>query len=204
VKIVQMDDISPQSIAKRVSDAAFGKPLVENSLRSLVVEAIVHLALGADWNWCGADWAGWDLEHRGDKIRLEVKQSAARQTWAPPKSQPRPVFDIAARKGYWVGSSWVAELGRLAHIYVFAFNPVTSEAADHRDPLQWDFYVVPAASLPDQKGLSLSRLKALVAPVGFSGLSTTVEAFRARIGCSDTPDFRKRYVAVPSGRHEHA
>ena len=62
------------------SEIAYGKPLIENSYRGLIVEIITGQALGSEWRLCSADWSGWDFEHRSG-CRLEVKQSAARQIW---------------------------------------------------------------------------------------------------------------------------
>ncbi len=37
-----------------------------------------HVDLGDEWKLVSANWSGWDIESR-DGIRVEVKQSAARQ-----------------------------------------------------------------------------------------------------------------------------
>ena len=104
-------------IVEMASAAAFGRRLIQNNLRSIVVEAIVAKALGPAWRWCSADWAPYDFEGPGG-LRLEVKQSAAQQTWSTSTSKPsKPVYDIAAR------------------------NEFVGEQADHRDPAQWCFYV---------------------------------------------------------------
>jgi hypothetical protein len=135
-------------IVAMASAAAFSKRLIQNNLRSIIVEAVVAKALGSAWRWSSADWAPYDFEGPNG-IRLEVKQSAAQQTWSTPI---RPLYDIAARKGFFVqgpdGSAWTARAGRNADIYVFARNEVVGEQADHRDPAQWRFYVVPAHGRP--------------------------------------------------------
>src|SRR6516225_4975694 len=78
--------------------------------------------LGPTWRCCPGDWLGWDFEHQ-DGTRLEVKQSAARQTWAPPKRSSRPTFDIRTRSGFYLGSEWHPEVGRHAHLYVSPIIP---------------------------------------------------------------------------------
>src|SRR4051794_26736965 len=106
-------------IRAMASEIAYGKPLIENSYRGLIVEIIVREALGSEWRLCSADWGGWDLEHPSG-CRLEVKQSAARQTWAAPKKPSPPRFDIEERTGYYCdGVTWMPHPGRPAHIYVF-------------------------------------------------------------------------------------
>jgi len=166
-------------IVRKASDAAFGQKLVVNYLRSIIVEAIVDSALNSDWTWCSTDWNGWDFEHQ-DSTRLEVKQSASRQSWATNREKPRQAqFDIAPRKGYWIGGSeWNPTLGRHAHIYVFAHHPVVDEIADHRDPSQWDFYVVPTLSLPDLRQIALSEVRRLATQLAFARLGAEVELVR--------------------------
>ncbi len=78
--------------------AAVGKPLVTNVLRGLLVEAMVAIALEPVWTWVAGDYASWDFEGpRG--LRLEVKQSAARQSWADENVISKCSFDIAPRTG---------------------------------------------------------------------------------------------------------
>lgn len=141
-----------RQIRDKLCNAAFGDPLVSNIYRGLVAEIIVDTELGALWNYCGSDWRSWDFEHV-DGCRLEVKQSAARQTWTRELNMAKPIFDIRARKGYFEGTDWigVADPRRFADIYVFAYHPIMDATADHRDPLQWQFYVVPANRLPKDK-----------------------------------------------------
>ncbi len=170
--------ISAHAIAARAAEVCFGKPLITNINRGLIAELIVEAALPPDWRWCGADYAGHDFEH-ADGTRLEVKQSAARQTWAAPTSGPsRASFDIASRSGRWEGALWVEGAGRRAQIYIFAHHPVADAAADHREPGQWRFYVVGAAMLPSSKTLALSRVRALTTDCAFDELGGAVERLR--------------------------
>ncbi|ODT86466.1 hypothetical protein [Phenylobacterium sp. SCN 70-31] len=164
-------------VVSDVSARAFGRPLVSNHLRSMVVETIMALSLPAGWTCCGEDWAGWDLSH-DDGTRLEVKQSAARQTWPAPRRPAQPTFDIRERTGWWEGATWFRGVGRHAHIYVFAYHPVTDDTADHRDPGQWRFFVVRTEDLPSGKSLSLARLKADAQPLDLAGAVAAVEALR--------------------------
>src|ERR1700739_1196373 len=94
--------LSPPSISdvfRRAAEISYGNRLVENRYRGLVAEIIVGAALGPEWRLCSGDWSGWDLEHPTG-CRLDVKQSAARQTWAPPKKPSSTRFDIRERFGY--------------------------------------------------------------------------------------------------------
>jgi len=172
-------------IAMRLAERIFDQKLIQNQFRSAFVEAMIepHLA-PQGWRYVGDGWSGWDFE-RSDRARLEVKQSAAQQTWSAPRNiQTRGAFDIAARTGYWSegGSKWTPMPGRCAALYVFAWNPVTGCATDHRDPAQWQFYVVAATTLPEgQRTIGLARIKALTTPVALPELSATVEHVTA--GC---------------------
>ncbi|MCW2314884.1 hypothetical protein M2322_000404 [Rhodoblastus acidophilus] len=158
---------------------SYGAPLIDNSFRGVVAEAIVRLALSPDWKWCSTGWAGWDFEHQ-DGTRLEIKQSAARQPWTISSARCLSrSFDIRARSGHYVGSEWKEDFGRKAAIYVFANHLRVDEEADHRDPDQWEFYLLPTTELPDQKTISLSVLKRLAAPVAFQNLSVAVESLRS-------------------------
>lgn len=166
-----------EAVRRHASDAAFGRPLIQNNLRAMVVEAMVDLALPEGWRWSSADWAGWDFEHN-DGTRLEVKQSAARQTWAAPRNPGQRRFDAALRQGRWEGSVWLNEPGRHAHLYLFADHPITDDTADHRDPAQWLFYLVAASALPSAKTVSLNRVALLAAPSRYDELAVFVEKLR--------------------------
>ena len=87
---------------------------------------------------------------------------------------PRPSFAIPTKTGRWEGPTWVAEPSRNAEIFIFAWHPVTDETADHRDPDQWLFYVVPETALPAQKTISLPVLGRLATPIAHHALRAAV------------------------------
>lgn len=154
----------------------FGRPIIENVFRGKLVEVLVGLALrGHGWHPQDA-WAGWDFQHEGG-TRLEVKQAAARQTWDVTRTINRLIgFDIKARTGEYNATGWVRfdMPRRCAEIYVFAHHPRQDDTADHREPTQWEFYVVPTAKLPHFKTLSLARLRVLATSVPIGELATAV------------------------------
>jgi len=154
----------------------FGSPIVRNSIRGELVEEIVALALEPDWEHCSGDWGSCDLRHRTSPLRIQVKQSAARQSWHRAEPAARtPRFSIAHKIGRWEGGDkWVPEPGRNAEIFLFAWHPRTDEGADHRDADQWLFFVVPESRLPPTKSISLTGLLALAEPVPFAGLAAAV------------------------------
>lgn len=167
-------------IALRLASRIFDQPLIENSYRSAFIEAMIEPYLAPHgWRFVGDGWDGWDFE-RTDGSKLEVKQSAAHQTWSK-KSKDIPTrgsFDIAARKSSYSegGSKHNKVPGRNAQTYVFAWNPIYGPETDHRNPDQWEFYVVPAALLPDgQKTIVLSKIKRLAVPVKLEQLSDATQ-----------------------------
>jgi hypothetical protein len=169
---------SPDQISVTASRLAFGEWIIQNNLRAPVVEVIVYYALRPDWRHCSGDRYGWDFEHK-DVTRLEVKQSALRQTWAASESKSTSRFDIKERAGYWEnGGIWIAQPGRSAHIYVFAYHGISDETVDHREPRQWQSYVVRTSRLPAARTIGLSAVAALSPALNWHALFEAVERER--------------------------
>jgi hypothetical protein len=159
-----------QEIIKELVDELYGRPLMSNLTRPIFLEKLLTRLLKGAWRHVGGDWSGWDLENLTSRARIELKQSAARQTWTDGPTRlgkpTKPVFDIAERTGYFGdgGSAWINTPGRPADLYVFAWHPgfIPKEEVDHRDPEQWEFYLLPEARLPKgQKTIGLNTLKKL-------------------------------------------
>ena len=143
-------------------------------------------ALEPEWALCADDWGACDLKQVANlkavkrPLRIQAKQSAARQSWhaddspPPPSPQPRPRFSIAHKTGRWEGQTWIAEPSRNADLFIFGWHPVTDSSADHRDADQWLFYVVPEPALPPQKSISLFALQRLASAVSCEGLGEAV------------------------------
>lgn len=178
-----------KEIIEEIVDELYGKNILSNLTRPLYVEKLLVRLLGANWHHVGGDWSGWDLENAESHLRLEVKQSAARQTWTDGPSRigkpTKPIFDIRDRTGYFSdgGSRWIESAGRPADLYVFAWHPhfVPAELVDHTDPEQWEFYLLPERLLPSgQKTISLSSLLKLHPVAATSqNLARTVEQLSA-------------------------
>jgi hypothetical protein len=171
------------TVIDRVGRRLFGSPLLRNSIRGEIVEEIVAMALEPSWELCSGDWGACDLVHPASKLRIQVKQSAARQSWHLAEPAPAsPRFSIAPKTGRWEeGDSWVAEPGRNAEVFIFAWHPLTGAAADHRDPQQWLFHVVPERDLPLQKSISLASVRSLAPPVTFTALASAVRAAEIKV-----------------------
>ncbi len=166
-----------REITNQIVTDFYDQPIMSNLARPHYIERMIILGLGDEWKLVSANWSGWDIES-SDGIRVEVKQSAARQAWADqPSLEGRTTkgrFDIAPRTGYWAedGSRWIEMPGRPADIYIFAWHPVEDgQKADHRDPAQWEFYVVPESELPARrKSIGVKKVAKLWSPVAYAEL----------------------------------
>ena len=76
------------------------------------------------------------------------------------------------------GAAWIPQSGRLPHVYVFAYHPIRDDSADHREPSQWQFYVVPTKQLPATKRIGLVRVASLIPAVSWPHLAAAVEQAR--------------------------
>lgn len=162
-------------IFERIIGEVFNQPLKENRYRSDYVERLIVEILGDEFELTSSDWAAWDITHNSG-LKIEVKQSAARQSWSGDGTIPdKPNvgrFDIAERSYVWDKKGWRDQLGRVAGLYIFAWHPIYDpDIADHRDPRQWTFYVLPSQALPaGQKSIGLRPLQQLAEPVTYAEL----------------------------------
>jgi hypothetical protein len=175
----------PETVRERLSHRLFGGPILENRFRGLFVEEFVGMALEPDWSYAGNDWAGYDFVSCCQKWKLEVKQSAAKQSWAGKPSQGR--FSVREAIGLWSGSVWeeFEEPRRIADIYVFGWHGFSSSDADHTNPEQWDFFVLQQANLPiGYKSLSLKAISKATSSVKLykPGLDLTVSVWMSGRG----------------------
>ena len=153
-------------LERRIIALLLGRPLVTNVFRGLLVEAMLAQVLEPDWRWCSQDWASHDFENDAG-VRLEVKQSAALQSWSEGAARASDCrFDIAPRKQRWEGDVRTLTDGRHAAIYIFAWHPETDPAkADHRRADQWQFFCLAERDLPNQKTIARSVIGAMVKPI---------------------------------------
>ena len=192
IERIVVQRLAHQLATQRLVDRVYNQPLIGNVERGAYVECLIELALSElrpPWSLTAGTWDAWDLWQAESHARIEVKQSAALQTWPAPNDAPSagasPRFDIAPRSGYWGADGWVASEPpqRPADLYVMAWHAETdSSIADHRLPEQWRFYVVPEHRLPPgQKGIGLGPLSRLAGACGFDELAETVERAMAEL-----------------------
>ena len=134
------------------------------------------MALEPEWVHDGGDYGAWDLENPKTGLRIQVKQSAALQSWGI--SISAPTFSIAQKTGRYEGAIRIAGVSRNADIFVFGWHPLTDETADHRDVGQWQFFVVPEAQLPAQNSIRLTVLKRLVEPCSWAELHAAIQSLQ--------------------------
>ena len=156
------DEIHDRTVCRLVK-SVYNQCLINNAERGVYVEHMIALAL-EEMQWCLTwPWASWDLQHP-DGARIEVKQSAARQSWhevtpPPPHSAVRFGINKPSQSYFSEDGKNVKTLRqRQADLYVFAWHPEKGLKndrrllrADHRRPDQWKFFVVPEKCLPRPK-----------------------------------------------------
>jgi hypothetical protein len=170
------------AVINRLISRLYRSPIIRNDLRGELVEEVIAMGLESEWNSCGGDWASCDLKRASDGLRMQVKQSAALQSWTVPDGpKPKPRFSIKSKKYRWEGPLRFDDAGRQADIFIFAWHDRIDESADHRDPDQWQFFVVAERDLPDQKSISLSILCKLAQSVSFDALADEVRALADRL-----------------------
>lgn len=186
-RIAEIVDEAAESPLSRVSvlgevGRRYDQPVMNNVHRAEYVEALVALAL-RDSGWRRkAPWGAWHFENESG-VRLNLKHSAAVQSWGGGGAQDSPRFDIAPGKGYWDEEEgrWVALPGRHAEIYVFAWHGGTGETTDQRDPASLEFYVIPERDLPKQKSIALPAIRASVSRCRIQGLAAATDEIRSTI-----------------------
>lgn len=171
-----------QRAIKCVTRDFFEPRVISNLIRPILIERMIELLLGEGWKYVGEDWSGWDIEHEKSKFRIEVKQSAARQTWTDRKSLggrlTKGSFDIRPRTGYFGEEAEFVEMpGRPAHLYIFAWQGIGDKnVVDHRDITQWEFYLIAAKDLPStQKTIGLPSLQRRCRSVRYDSLLAAVQ-----------------------------
>ena len=192
IERIVVQRLAHQLATQRLVDRVYNQPLIGNVERGAYVECLIELALSElrpPWSLTGT-WDAWDLEQTESGARIEIKQSAALQTWSAPNDAPSggasPSFDIAPRGGYYGESGWVDKAEtpqRFADLYVMAWHAETDRnVVDHRLPDQWRFYVVPEHRLPAaQKRIGLGPLSRLAEACGFDELAAAVEQAMAEL-----------------------
>lgn len=161
----------------------YSRPILNNSHRGDLVEMMVLNALGPEWKHVGLGWHLWDLQ-RGTgaaRVRIQVKQCAARQLWGKTKNM---IFQFPWSEGApdYIRRDFPDEAledkGWYCELFIVGVHPVEDAAVcDQTDVNQWRFMVVPTIELKQgQSSMLLSKAIKRWALVGLGDLKTAVSA----------------------------
>jgi len=171
-----------KEVISKVSDTIFSGRVLNNSHRGDVVEMMVAMALGAEWCFVGLGWHPWDLQRGAgdDRVRIQVKQSAALQLWGPTKV-PTVSLNWSARPPSYFRRDNPDELieaeGWFCELFVVGIHSEKDAAiADQCDPQQWRFSVIPTPDLKEgAKSITVNRIIARWPPVEWGQLKQSVD-----------------------------
>jgi hypothetical protein len=160
------------------------RDLRTNTTRGLLAEWLVAKAVGASPH---EEWESFDVL-TPDGVRVEVKASAYLQSW---EQRRLSTISFSRLKGQrWSGrEGYAGEQSYNADVYVFCVQ--TAKSHEDYDPLelsQWEFYVVPSASV-ESTGYSTIGLPTLLTltagPTEYGQLAGAITT-AAAAGKSDT------------------
>lgn len=159
--------------------------LLSNTMRGVLAEYIVGMALGCTEEGTRLEWDAADLVTPED-VRVEVKSAAYLQTWDQLKHSSIS-FGIAPTLGWDATANTVSdERRRQADVYVFAvLRHQTKATVEPLNLAQWEFHVLSTARLneavPEQRTIGLNRLMSLwPATVAYGELAAAVKSAAAR------------------------
>jgi len=158
----------------------YASDLVTNSLRGVLAEYIVAMAIGKTKD-VRLEWDAIDLTTESG-IKIEVKSSAYIQSWDQ-KQFSTISFGIPKSKGWNAKTNeYSNESRRQSDVYVFCvFSEKDQKKANPLNLDQWDFYVLATTKLdsaiPNQKTIVLSSLiKLCPIATDFDGLRDAIES----------------------------
>ncbi len=152
--------------------------LISNTIRGILAEFIVAIALDIKLDKPREEWSAYDLV-TSDGIKIEVKSASYIQSWNQNKYS-KISFSIRPSL-YWDSKSnrYGNTKKRWADIYVFSL--LYHKDINSINPLnlnQWKFFVVSTSLLnkykKNQKTISLTALEKMTTPVSFDKLKNKV------------------------------
>ncbi len=154
--------------------------LVSNATRGRLAEYIVARALGLATDGICDEWAPFDLETQSG-IKIEVKSAAYVQSWH--QERLSSITFVTPKRRAWDADTNMQskEAKRQADVYVFALLAHKEKATiDPLDISQWEFYVLPTATLDartrSQHSITLKSLQNLCSgAVRYEDLASAVE-----------------------------
>ncbi|KKS23923.1 MAG: hypothetical protein UU82_C0016G0005 [Candidatus Nomurabacteria bacterium GW2011_GWC2_41_8] len=160
--------MSNKEIIKRLIDHLYNQKIMDNRERGSYAEAMVWQALfitDPAWEWVAAGWHPWDFQKGNGikRIRIQLKQSAAKQLWTP-RGKVIHAFStqIKNKPSYFErdhSKEPIEERGRFCELFIFAWHGIYDETCNQRDSSQWLFYVIPEKSLGSKNSVRLIDLE---------------------------------------------
>lgn len=145
------------AIRNRLVTDFLGAKLIDNNLRGYWCEAMLAEALGRECRISSHGWHPWDLQicpneaEWPERIRIQVKNAARLQTWNAMSGKLSDAnFKLAyKRRPSYFFQTWPGvpcdEIGFHCEVFALCYHPVEDAVrADHRDPDQWQVYLLPA------------------------------------------------------------
>ncbi len=165
-----------------VAEYMYSGRILNNAHRGEVVEMMTLAALGPEWEHVGLGWHPWDLQrgHGSERIRLQVKQTAAVQLWGRTVSRTLQFGWKLNPPSYFERDNPGEEIeseGWFCDAFVFGIQDETdNQLIDQADPAQWSFMVINVADLkPRTNTMQLSKAKTLWRTVPWEKLRQEVE-----------------------------
>jgi hypothetical protein len=184
---------STSPISATLARRLFEQPIIHNQfLKEFVKELVLHSLWNYQWRVDDGAAQDWDLEHLDGCFLKVVCSSACQLRPTGFVGAQYPVFCIGQRPG--AGS----DVHQKADLYLFAWHPVPQlRRADHRDPQQWQFFLIPVRLLPEKKKtLGLRPVQKTAAHHGagsirYPALAETIEAWRLRLRAEGAMKFNQ-------------
>ena len=174
---------SRTEVISKVAETMFGGRILNNSHRGDLVEMMVAMALGSDWRFVGLGWHPWDLQLGNDsnRVRIQIKQSAALQLWGPTKTQAVSLNWSARPPSYFRRDNPLEPIepeGWFCELFVVGIHlEKDPNIADQCDPRQWLFSIIPARELEEgAKSMGLKKVIENWPPVEWGLLQQSVDA----------------------------
>ena len=164
--------ISKAQVLERLQSELLYSRVIENSLRGYVCEAMIAEALGESAHLVSNGWHPWDIQigpsnaEFPKRIRIQVKNSAALQTWqtnSTERTDCQFVLSYRNRPQYFERDNPgvpCEERGFLCDLYALCHHPISDiKEADQTAPEQWKVFLVPTN--PKLEAISAREFSAL-------------------------------------------
>jgi hypothetical protein len=169
-------------IVSMVASRMFSGRILNNAHRGELVEMMVLAALDGNWEHVGLGWHPWDLQRGkgGDRVRIQVKHTAALQLWGETVSRTLTFGWKNNAPSYFENDNpgeTIESEGWFCDVFVFGLHDgVDPNRVDQADPRQWSFIVIPVCDLPSRTNtMSLRKAKSVWTPVPWTQLRCEVE-----------------------------